>query len=106
VNSIDDAIARAKEIGRYEGHNDKALIPGTNVHQTPHDIGNLVLDIYRDHGVDEVKAVVRSYQEGYNSQAADLGLPTVDWDQIRNGIGLSLPNRATDDEEDAIPAAL
>lgn len=89
-----------------KSNNGAAVIPGTNAHQTTHDMGAVVLDAYRGYGVDAMRRVVKSYQGGYNAKATALGTTTVDWEQIRNGIGLAFPPMVTDEEEEAIPAAM
>lgn len=111
MSSINNLIVRAEKVGRYaadlahELREGVAVSPGSNTHHPGDETGRLVLDAYRNHGVEEMKSVVKGYQAGYNSRAQELGVDHVRWVQIQNGIGWALPG-ATEAEQEAIPAAL
>ncbi|MEO3931438.1 hypothetical protein WMO79_01305 [Micrococcaceae bacterium Sec7.4] len=112
MNAINDVIDQARKAGRFAAGQSKSLsggtsvIRGTNAHHPGDDVGILVLDAYRDHGRHQAVEVVNGYQDGYNARAAELGTDRVDRDQIKKGIGLALPPRTTDVEEDALRGAL
>lgn len=69
------------------------------------DAGLLAVEAYRNHGVEEMKSVVRGYQAGYTVRAEELGDFVVRRVQIKNGLVGALPS-ATEAEKQAIIAAL
>lgn len=110
MSSINDLQISAEKVGRYAakltgGSDDNAASTIGDAHHPGDDTGRLVLDAYRNHGAQAMKAVVQAYQEGYNAQAAELGIRPVEWESIRKGILWALPG-VTDAEKTAIPAAL
>lgn len=111
MSSINNLIVRAQEIGSYAADSKHALQEDTaavtegNAHHPGDDTGRLVLDAYRNHCLEEMKAVVKGYQTGFNTRAQELGDTQVRWVQIKNGMAWALPG-ATDEELAAIPAAL
>ncbi|MCG2622992.1 hypothetical protein LVY72_13905 [Arthrobacter sp. I2-34] len=112
MKSVNELIVSAEETGRHAAEmaaqdlrGGTVVVAGTSIHNPGEDTGRLVLDAYRSHGTEAVNSAVRAYRDGYNARARQLGADTVDWEQIRNGIGWALDG-ATDDERAAIPAAL
>lgn len=111
MSSINNLIVRAEKVGSHAAEAAHSIYsglpvqPGSNAHHPGDDTGRLVLDAYRNHGAEEMKAVVKGYQAGYNAKAAELGDTAVRWIQIKNGIGWAL-NGATDEELTAIASAM
>ncbi|MHA7306638.1 hypothetical protein ACX80E_15585 [Arthrobacter sp. TMN-49] len=109
MSAIVNFIVQAEKIGQYAVNNAHgcgyAFEPGSDAHHPGDDIGRLVLDAYRNHSVEEMKAVIKAYQAGYNVKAIELGDTAVGWEQIKNGVGFALPG-ASADELEAIPAAM
>lgn len=108
MSSINDLLISANKVGRYaagltKGTGEPATVGAA--HHPGDDTGRLVLDAYRNHGVQAMKAVVHAYQDGYNARAAETGIAAVEWEQIKNGILWALPG-VTEEEKTAIPEAL
>jgi hypothetical protein len=108
--SLNALIVRAQQAGRQaadldHGANDQPASGAGEAHHPGDDTGRLVLQAYRSFGAEEMKAVVRGYQAGYNARAAELGNLSVGWIEIRNGMRWALPG-ATGDETRSIVAAL
>lgn len=108
--SLNQLIVRAQQVGRYAADlaHDADGDPASTVSDAHHpgdDAGRLVLEAYRCYGVEEMRAVVRGYQGGYNAAAADLGDYVMRWPQIVASIGWALPG-ATEEEAAAITTAL
>lgn len=110
VNSpapLNQLIVRAQNVGQYASDQAHALSKSVEggAHHPGDDTGRLVLEAYRTYGAEDMRAVVRAYQGGYNARAADLGDYVIRWPQIKAGIHWALPG-ATDQELIEIPAAL
>lgn len=111
MKSLNELIVRAQHVGQcaadlaHEAGEEGPASTVGDAHHPGDDTGRLVLAAYRGYGVEEMRAVVRGYQGGYNAAAADLGDYVVRWPQIVAGIGWALPG-ATEDEAAAITTAL
>jgi hypothetical protein len=108
--SLNNLIVRAQRVGRNAA--DLAHdIPGDprstggDAHLPGEDAARLILAAYRSFGIEETKAVVRGYQAGYNTRAAEHGDFGVRWIDLKVGISWALPG-ATEDEQRTISAAL
>lgn len=109
MSSINSLIGSAELAGRYDANrahgDDEDLQLGICKHHSGDGTGRLVLEAYRNHGVEEMNSVVRVYQSGYNTRVAELGDFPVRTPQIKHGLRGGLLG-ATDEEEQAIIAAL
>lgn len=110
MQSLNRLIVQAQRAGRHAADlaHDAQENPASTVGEAHHpgdDTGRLVLAAYRRYGVEEMRAVVRGYQAGYNGRAADLGVYVVRRPEIKAGIGGALGG-ATAAEARDIPAAL
>lgn len=110
MSSLNNLIVRAQEVGQYAAdlaHASEGAPASTvgDAHHPGDDTGRLVLEAYRTYGAEEMLAVVRGYQGGYNARAADFGDYVVRWPEIANGIEWALPG-ATDEEARAIIEAI
>ncbi|MGO1230549.1 hypothetical protein [Glutamicibacter arilaitensis] len=109
MGSINNLIVRAEKVGRYAAdlaHDGSQAFPPTDkAHHPGDDTGRLVLEAFRNYGIEEMNSVIVGYQRGYNARAQELGDSAVRWVQIRNGIGWALPG-ATEAEEEAIKAGM
>lgn len=104
---LNQLIVRAQRVGQYAADQANAISKSFegDAHHPGDDTGRLVLEAYRTYGAEDMRAVVRAYQGGYNARAADLGDYVIRWPQIKAGIHWALPG-ATDQELIEIPAAL
>lgn len=110
AGSLNSLIVRAQQTGRLAAGlaHDAEGTPASTVDDAHHpggDTGRLALEAYRAFGIEELKAVLRGYQAGYNARASELGDYVVRWSEIKNGISWALPG-ATDEEVRSIKAAL
>lgn len=110
MKSINNLIMRAEIEGggaAFWAHVLPGIVPVSqdNDHNPGDETGRLVVEAYRNHGVEGMKSVVKGYQAGYNAEAKALGGTVIRWVQIKNGIGWALPG-ATETEQAAILAAL
>lgn len=110
AGSLNSLIVRAQQAGQLAAslaHDAEGTSASTmgDAHHPGDDTGRLVLEAYRAFGAEELKAVLRGYQAGYNARASELGDYVVRWIEIKNGINWALPG-ATDEEARSIKAAL
>jgi hypothetical protein len=110
MQPLNRLIVRAQRVGQHAAdlaHGPEGAPASTmgDAHHPGDDTGRLVLEAYRTYGVEEVKAVLRGYQAGYNARASELGDYVARWIEIKNGITYALPG-ASEAEHQAILAAL
>lgn len=110
MQPLNRLIVRAQRVGQHAAdlaHGAEGAPASTmgDTHHPGDDTGRLVLEAYRSYGGEEVKAVVRAYQAGYNARAGELGDYVARWIEIKNGIIHALPG-ACEAEQQAILAAL
>lgn len=92
VNSLRTAIDEAREFGReyatldHGPGSDGSVPPVDSAHNTGRDPSALFLAGYRSDKANGLTAVVKAYQEGYNTRSADLGAAGVEWEQLKAGI--------------------
>lgn len=109
MTSLNHLIVRAQCVGQHVAdlaHDADVDLASTvgDAHHPGGNAGPLVLEAYRAFGVEEMKAVLRGYQAGYNARAGELGDFVVRWIEIKNGIGRALPVVAEEEAQDIVTA--
>ncbi|MFF5794556.1 hypothetical protein ACFY5D_21140 [Paeniglutamicibacter sp. NPDC012692] len=101
---LTDHIRHAVNIGKYASREGGSFI-GSYAHHPGDNTGRYVIEAYRGHGPEGVRAVVLAYLESYNEHARELGARQATLQEIKNGLEFALPG-ATEAEAEAIHAAL
>lgn len=101
MNSLNDLIVRAENVGHYAASlapmNSLSLPEDDPTVSSGENLGTLAVAAYRIYGIQEMKAVIRGYQFGYNKNAQERGNLNIRWTQIREHLYWAIPG-ATETE--------